>query len=219
MQFAKSFKDFKVPIAVLGVGILILLFLRNKGESEPPILNPSDFSPELVDASVLETNLPHTIGDFSLVNQNGQQITQRQYQDKIYVTDFFFTRCPSICPIMSNNMGKLQQEFLNQEEVMFLSISVTPELDSIPILKRYAEKNGVLDSKWNVTTGDREHIYGLARKSYFATVDYGDGGLQDFIHTPNFVLVDRQKRIRGIYDGTKDHEITRLTADIKSLLN
>ncbi|MCK5443387.1 MAG: SCO family protein, partial [Maribacter sp.] len=105
-----------------------------------------------------------------------------------------------------------------ENEVMFLSMSVTPEMDSVPILKKYAEKNGVIDAKWNVTTGDKKHIYNLARKSYFAAVDQGDGGLQDFIHTPNFILVDRKKRIRGVYDGTKEEEVKRITQDIKRLL-
>ena len=100
---------------------------------------------------------------------------------------------------------------------MFLSMSVTPIMDSIPILKKYAEKHGVVDSKWNIATGDKKHIYNLARKSYFAVVDQGDGGLQDFIHTPNFILIDKEKRIRGVYDGTKDDEIERIIQDISLL--
>ncbi|MBT8314265.1 MAG: SCO family protein, partial [Maribacter sp.] len=182
------------------------------------VYNPVDFNPELVDASIRNTASNHTVADFELVNQNGKIITQKDYENKIYVTDFFFTRCPSICPIMSNNMEELQNIFLNENDVMFLSLSVTPVLDSVPILRRYAEKHGVLDSKWNITTGDKKHIYNLARKSFFAAVDQGDGGLQDFIHTPNFILVDQEKRIRGVYDGTKDEEIERIIQDIALLL-
>ena len=96
-------------------------------------------------------------------------------------------------------------------------MSVTPDIDSIPILRQYADEKGVIDTKWNVTTGNKKHIYELARKGYFAVVEQGDGGLQDFIHTPNFILVDRQKQIRGIYDGTDDNEINRLISDIKTL--
>lgn len=114
-------------------------------------------------------------------------------------------------------MEKLQQVFVKNDDVMFLSISVTPEMDSVPILKEYALRNGVVDSKWNVTTGDKKHIYNLARKSYFAAVDYGDGGLQDFIHTPNFTLVDKQRRIRGVYDGTNSEDVLKLIDDIKTL--
>ncbi|WP_291870257.1 SCO family protein [Maribacter sp.] len=201
---------------------LMLLFVNyilscdRASKKELPIFNPSDFNPELVDISVQRME-DHVVSNFELINQNGKKITQDNYKNKIYVTDFFFTRCPSICPVMSNNMEKIQKKFLNNDGVMFLSLSVTPELDSIPILKEYAIKHGVIDTKWNITTGNKKHIYNLARKSYFAVVEQGDGGLQDFIHTPNFVLVDRKKQIRGVYDGTKDEEIKRLIQDIKIL--
>ena len=194
------------------------MYLLVNKKTELPIFNPIDFNPELVDVPIQGINENHTVSDFELINQNGKVITQSDYNDKIYVTDFFFTRCPSICPIMSTNMEKLQNTFRKENEVMFLSMSVTPEMDSVPILKKYAEKNGVIDAKWNVTTGDKKHIYNLARKSYFAAVDQGDGGLQDFIHTPNFILIDRKKRIRGVYDGTKEEEVKRITQDIKRLL-
>ena len=184
-----------------------------------PIYNPSDFNPELVDKSLHSTSKNHTVADFRLINQNGKPITQKDYQDKIYVTDFFFTRCPSICPIMTDNLVIIQKEFLNNDDIMLLSLSVTPKMDSIPVLREYADKKGVIDSKWNITTGDKKHIYELARKSYFAVVEQGDGGFQDFIHTPNFILVDKKKRIRGIYDGTNDEEILRLINDIKILIN
>ncbi len=114
-------------------------------------------------------------------------------------------------------MEKLQIEFLNDKDVKLLSLSVTPEMDSVSVLYNYASKNGAIDTKWNITTGKKKHIYELARKSYFAVVDEGDGGLQDFIHTPNFVLIDKEKQIRGIYDGTKDEEIQRLIKDIRTL--
>lgn len=201
-------------MAFLAIGICILFYAIVFEEENLPVYNPTDFNPELVDASLRNTESQHTVAAFELVNHNGKTITEKDYENKIYVTDFFFTRCPSICPIMSNNMEKLQQTFLDDKEVMFLSMSVTPIMDSIPILKKYAEKHGVIDAKWNITTGDKKHIYNLARKSYFAVVDQGDGGLQDFIHTPNFILVDKEKRIRGVYDGTKDDEIVRIIQDI-----
>ena len=198
--------------------ILFLVIACKQVKKELPIYNPADLNPELVDRQVQHIKSAHTVADFSLMNQNGKIITQLDYENKIYVTDFFFTRCPSICPVMTNNIEKLQNVFLNDDAIMFLSMSVTPVLDSVPILKKYALKHGVVDGKWNITTGDKKHIYNLARKSYFSVVDQGDGGLQDFIHTPNFILIDKQKRIRGIYDGTKDEEIERLTQDIRKLL-
>ncbi len=182
-----------------------------------PIYNPSNFNPELVDKSVQNKTEHHTVSDFSLINQNGDTITQEVYKDKIYVTDFFFTRCGTICPIMTDNMAEIQKEFLNDNDIMLLSLSVTPEIDSVSVLRDYANKKGVIDSKWNVTTGNKKHIYNLARKSYFAVVEEGDGGLQDFIHTSNFILIDKEKQIRGIYDGTNDDDIQQIIADIKNL--
>jgi protein SCO1/2 len=182
-----------------------------------PILGPSDFRPELVDSDLRNVNGKHTIADFQLMNQNGLVVTQNDYRDKIYVTDFFFTSCPTICPIMTNNMAHIQSEFANDDEIMLLSLSVTPDVDSVSVLRDYATEKGVIDTKWNITTGEKKHIYELARKSFFAVVDQGDGGLQDFIHTPNFILVDKQNQIRGIYDGTSDEDIKRLIEDINIL--
>lgn len=218
MKFSKWLNQSKVPIAVVAIGTLMVVYLFPNQKKELPVYGPQDFDPELVDVVLQNTQALHNVTDFSLINQDGERITQETYKDKIYVTDFFFTRCPSICPIMSNNMQKLQQEFLNVDDVMLLSMSVTPEMDSVPVLKEYARKNRVFKSKWNITTGDKKHIYDLARKSYFATVDYGDGGLQDFIHTPNFVLVDQEKQIRGVYNGTDTNDVNRLIGDIKSLI-
>lgn len=180
-------------------------------------MNPSDFNPDLVDISLQKNSSNHTVSNFELLNQNGDTITQEDYKNKIYVADFFFTRCPSICPVMTNNMVKIQKEFLKDSTVMLLSLSVTPELDNPEVLRAYANDKGVIDAKWNVTTGDKKHIYELARKSYFTVVEQGDGNLQDFIHTPNFVLIDKKKRIRGIYNGTLDDEIKRLIDDINLL--
>lgn len=201
--------------------ILICVFsaCKQASKNQLPIYNPIDFNPELVDRSLQKNSANHTVSDFELINQNGKILTQQDYKDKIYIVDFFFTRCPSICPVMTDNMFKLQKEFLNNNDIMLLSLSVTPEIDSISVLRKYADDHGVIDSKWNITTGNKMHIYELARKSYFAVVEQGDGGLQDFIHTPNFILVDRKKQIRGIYDGTKDEEIIRLVSDLKILVN
>ena len=188
-------------------------------KKELPIYNPADFNTELVDRALQNVQKNHTVSSFELINQNGEKITQADYDDKIYVADFFFTSCTTICPIMTNNMAEIQKEFLNTDDVKLLSLSVTPDIDNISVLRNYANEKGVLDSKWNVTTGNKKHIYELARKSYFAVVDQGDGGLQDFIHTTNFILVDKNKQIRGIYDGTDDASINVLINDIKILLN
>ena len=198
--------------------VLITTSCKKQPNKVLPIYNPADFASELVDKELQSKSQYHTVSDFNLINQNGQAITQELYKDKIYVTDFFFTTCLTICPIMTENMTKIQNEFLNDKEVMLLSLSVTPELDSIPVLREYANKKGVLDHKWNVTTGKKKHIYELARKSYFAVSKRGDAQ-QDFIHSSKFILIDKKKQIRGIYDGTNDDDVKRIIDDIKILLN
>lgn len=194
----------------------LLLSCVESSNIDLPIIGPSDFKNELVDNKVNKEQ-SHFVSDFELINQNGDTITNKDYEDKIYVVDFFFTRCGSICPIMTNNMKKIQDKFLENDNLMLLSISVTPNIDNVATLKKYAKSKGVINSKWNITTGNKKHIYELARKSYFAVLKKGDGGLQDFIHTPNFILIDKKKQIRGIYDGTDDTEIKRVIKDIKTL--
>jgi len=213
IQYFRNKRIFEIVMIM----VAIITGCNRTSEKNLPIYNPSDFNPALVDKSLQDKSGNHTVSDFSLINQNGKTVTQVNYKDKIYVTDFFFTRCQTICPVMTNNMVKIQDAFIDNDDIMFLSLSVTPEMDSIPVLRDYANRKGVIDSKWNVTTGNKKHIYDLARKSYFAVVEQGDGGLQDFIHTPNFVLVDKKKRIRGIYDGTENEDIQRLISDLKIL--
>jgi protein SCO1/2 len=202
----------------LGTLIFLVLSCNNWGRKELPIYNPSDFNAELVDVSLQSKNGNHTVSDFELINQNGKIVTQEDYRDRVYIVDFFFTRCPSICPLMTSNMIKIQNEFLNNSDIMLLSLSVTPEIDSISVLRKYANDKGAIDSKWNITTGNKKHIYELARKSYFAVVEQGDGGMQDFIHTPNFILVDKKRQIRGVYNGTENEEINRLMDDLRILI-
>ena len=219
MKSLKKSAQLRIIIAFSFLILVFIIYTFSKPEKVLPIYNPSDFNPRLVDKEIQHIGENHKIADFKLINQNGEIVTQDDYKDKIYVTDFFFTICPGPCPIMTNNIGKLQEVFEQDDDIKFLSLSVTPEMDSVPVLREYANRHEVIDSKWNITTGDKKHIYELARKSYFAVVDEGDGGLQDFIHTPNFVLVDKQRQIRGIYDGTNDKDIKRLIKDIKILKN
>jgi protein SCO1/2 len=178
------------------------------------IYSPSDVNPKLVDASVKHIQINHKIADFSLTNQNGETITNKDYEGKIYIADFFFTRCKTICIAMAYNMSELQAHYKEDADVMFLSHSVTPVMDSVPVLKAYADNKGVIDGKWNVTTGSKKHIYDLARKSYFAVLDEGNGDENDFIHTEQFVLVDKDRRIRGYYDGTEKEDMKKIMTDI-----
>ena len=184
-----------------------------------PIYQPNMVNAELVDSTLQHVKKYHRIADFSLINQNGDTITQENYRDKIYVADFFFTTCPTICPIMTANLVEVQAALASDPEVLLLSHSVTPEIDSVAQLKKYAIEKGVNDAKWNLVTGDKRQIYELARKSYLAVQEDGDGGPFDMIHTENFILVDKQRRIRGFYDGTKEEEMARLLSDIEILKN
>ena len=169
----------------------------------------------------------HTIADFKFTNRNGEIITQKDYEGKIYVADFFFTTCPTICPIMTTNMVWLQNQIKNNPKVMLLSHSVTPDIDSVPVLKKYAIEKGVIDAKWNLVTGDKKDIYYIARKSYLAVKTGKPEELYDMVHTENFVLVDSKRRVRGFYDGTnldqptndpKIKNVTQLLEDIQLLL-
>ncbi len=216
-------KDVKKPYALLKflgiftiLGILMIYFLTSQ-KRKLPVFNPYDVNPRLVDSSIKHIKHGHKIADFTLINQDGKTVTQQDFKDKIYVADFFFTRCTTICPIMSTNMLALQEAFINDANVKLLSMSVTPVIDSVSVLKAYANKKGAISKKWEITTGDKKHIYDLARKSYMVVLDEGDGGEQDFIHTEQFVLIDKKRQIRGFYDGTSRKDISRLIEDIKLL--
>ena len=214
------FSRFKFFFAVLGVLSLIIVFLfynALKPEERLPIYQPNMVSATLVDSSMQYVRKYHSIADFKLVNQNGDTITQNTYAGKIYVADFFFTTCPSICPVMTANLAEVQDEFKDDNEVLLLSHSVTPEIDSVAQLKKYAIEKGVIDKKWNLVTGDKKQIYELARKSYMAVMNDGDGGAYDMIHTENFMLIDKERRIRGYYDGTNREEVQKLIRDIEVL--
>jgi protein SCO1/2 len=204
-------------MAALSSVIIVLMYNALQPEKRLPIYQPSMVNPELVDSTLVYVKKYHTIGDFELVNQNGDTITHQTYSDKIYIADFFFTTCPTICPVMTANMADIQEVIKTDPEVMLLSHSVTPDIDSVPQLKKYALEKGVIDAKWNLVTGSKKEIYELARKSYLAVLTDGDGGPYDMIHTENFILVDKERRIRGFYDGTSKDEIDQLLSDLEVL--
>lgn len=202
---------------MLSAVIIYLFYNALQPKKVLPVYQPADFNPELVDSTLVHVKKYHTIADFSLTNQNGETITQDYYRDKIYVADFFFTTCPTICPLMTENMAFLQSRIADDEDVLLLSHSVTPDIDSVAQLKKYALEKGVIDKKWNLVTGNKKHIYELARKSYLAVKEDGDGGPFDMIHTENFVLIDKERRIRGTYDGTNKEEMEKLLQDLEVL--
>lgn len=216
-SFFGKYKFFGMVLFGLSVVIIYLFYNALQPQETLPVYSPAMVNSELVPEEIQYVRKYHTIADFSFTNQNGEEITQEDYRDHIYIADFFFTTCPTICPIMTKNMAVIQDEIHNDEEVLLLSHSVTPEIDSVEQLKKYALEKGVDDSKWNLVTGDKKDIYELARKSYLAVKTDGDGGPFDMIHTENFILVDKERRIRGFYDGTKTEEIEKLMEDLKIL--
>ncbi|WP_224487846.1 SCO family protein [Robertkochia flava] len=217
LQFFSKYKPFFWVMLALSAVIVYLFYTALKPEPVLPVYQPSMVNAELVDEDLQFIRKYHTIAPFNLVNQNGDTITEKDYEGKIYIADFFFTTCPTICPVMTDHMVEIQEQILDDPEVMLLSHTVTPEIDSVPQLKAYARKKGVVDQKWNLVTGDKKQIYELARKSYLAAKSTGDGGAYDMIHTENFVLVDKEKRIRGFYDGTKQEDIEKLLEDLAVL--
>ena len=217
LEFIKKYRIFLGVFIVFSAIVLSLFYSALKPKKMLPIFNPSDVNPELVDSTVQYKSKYHTIADFSFVNQNGKTITQKDYEGKIYVADFFFTTCPTICPKMTANLSEIQTAFANNPKVKLLSHTVFPETDSVPVLKAYAIEHKVDDSKWNLVTGDKKEIYTMARKSYLAVKLGKPSELYDMVHTENFVLVDTKKRVRGFYDGTNKEDMKRLIEDITFL--
>ena len=203
-------------ITVFGAISITIFYFILTPEKTLPIYQPYDVNEKLVDSSISYISKYHKISDFELINQNGETITQESYKNKIYVADFFFTTCQSICPIMTKNMLDIQEQLKNDKEILLLSHTVTPEIDSVQQLKKYALENRIDDDKWNLVTGEKKQIYDLARKSYLAVEDSEFGNF-DMIHTENFMLIDKKRQIRGFYDGTDKSEIIRLLSDIEIL--
>jgi len=215
--FFYKYRWFFGVLLVFSIIVISLFYTALKPKKSLPIFNPSDVNPELVDTTVQYISKYHTVANFSFTNQNGRTITQKDYEGKIYVADFFFTTCKSICPKMTTNLVDVQKAFLDNPKVKLLSFSVMPDVDNVSVLKEYAKINGVVDSKWNLVTGDKKAIYTMARKSYLAVKQGNPDEQYDMVHTENFVLVDSKKRVRGFYDGTNKEEIQRLIEDIKWL--
>ena len=200
--------------------LVLLTGCKNKsGLSDMPFINKPDYTPEWINKNDPAYSSIHRIPAFSFTDQDGKTITEKTVDGKIYVADFIFTRCGSICPKMTKNMGLIQEKFKNNEVVLLLSHSVTPEMDSVPVLKKYALEKGVISGKWHLLTGNQDDIYRLAKKEYYAgdTIGYYQTG-NEFLHTENFILVDKLRRIRGVYNGTLPLEAERLMDDMATLL-
>ncbi len=213
----KAYRKFFFVFFVISAVILYMFYNALQPKKVLPIFSPADVNPELVDSLVEHVKVNHRIDDWSFTNQNNKIITQADYENKIYVADFFFTTCPTICIDMADNMVWLPEQIKDYPDVMLLSHTVMPDIDTPEVLKKYALEKGVDDSKWNLVTGDKKDIYYIARSSYLAVKTGSLDELYDMVHTENFILVDKKKRIRGFYDGTQREDLEKLLQDIHLL--
>ncbi|WMW77805.1 SCO family protein [Flavobacterium sp. 20NA77.7] len=204
---------FSILLVSIFIAIYSLMNRRNL-----PIYTPRDVNPELVDSTVQHIGYNHKIAPFSFTNQNGKTITNKDYEGKIYVADFFFTTCQTICPKMTTNMVWLQDKIKDNPKVKLLSHTVFPDEDTVEVLKEYAKAKGVLDVKWNLVTGNQKEIYKIARQSYLVVKTGKPEELYDMVHTENFVLVDQKGRIRGFYNGTLLNETKKGEKNMNQLL-
>lgn len=214
-------------LSVFFIGFLLVVFIgiyTLLNRKSLPVISPRDVNPELVDSLVQHIGYNHKIAPFAFTNQNGKKITNKEYDGKIYVADFFFTTCQTICPKMTDNMVWLQDKIKNNPKVKLLSHSVFPDEDTVEVLKKYAKEKGVIDEKWNLVTGDQKEIYKIARQSYLVVKTGKPEELYDMVHTENFVLVDQKGRIRGFYNGLNidktvkgEKNLTQLVEDIELL--
>jgi len=202
-----------LPVAL--VVILLSVFFLNKKNPKPITVLPI-YGPKNVESN--DTSF-HRIGVFNFTNQYGHTITQKTVTDKVFVCDYFFTTCKSICPIMTNQMERVQQQFSSNNQVLILSHTVDPEEDSVSVLMEYAVKHKAIKDKWHFLTGNKKELYRQARESYLLDNETGNGDEHDFIHTDKFALIDWKGRIRGYYVGTDSMEISKLLVDISTLLD
>lgn len=204
------------------IGICLYLFAACAGNYETdtglPYLGRHDYVEKTVNEQTVVDTLYHKVADFSFVDQDSTLITPSTFDNKVYVTDFFFTSCPTICPVMKTQMLRVYEKFKDNDEVALLSHTIDPEYDTVALLHDYAERLGVSSDKWHFVTGEKDAIYEMGLKSYMVTAMEDDQEPGGFIHSGAFILVDKDKHIRGMYDGTEKEQVDRLIHDIEKLL-
>ena len=212
---------FLIIFCIVGISFTYYM-IRPETEEKLPVINPIDLEDEMVDPELLRVGYGHRVGDFSFANQEGKTITQEDVKGNVFVVEYFFTTCKTICPVMNVQMRRVHEKFEKIKGFKILSFTVDPDTDDVAQMKRYADEHGASADSWHFLTGSRADLYRLARRSFFVlkpaeAENQGDVG-SDFIHTNNFVLVDKKMRIRGYYDGTSAKEVDQLMHDIEILL-
>ncbi|GAB4133154.1 MAG: SCO family protein [Raineya sp.] len=201
---------------IFGVFFAISLFACKESE-KLPILGERQVVEREKDGKIISDTLYHTIPEFSFINQDGQKVNEKTFEGKIYVTDFFFTTCPSICPKMKQQMLRVYEKYKKDDRILLLSHSISRE-DSVPVLKNYAKKINIETAKWHLVTGNWNDIEKMAKK-YFVGVQEDPNEPGGYLHNGYFVLIDKQRHIRGVYDGTNPKEVDKLLVDIDKLLD
>ncbi len=211
-------KDLRVHLlSLLVLSGIFTAGCSSSGKKKLPILGRSEITMKQVNGAEVPDTVYHTIADFRFLNQDSAWVTNESLDGKIYVADFFFTSCPTICPIMKTQMVRIYEEFEASPDVVLLSHSIDPEHDTVAVLRDFAERLGVKSSKWHFLTGDKDAIYDLGETSYMVVAGEDDTAPGGFIHSGAFLLVDKQRRIRGVYDGTVKEEVDQLIKDIRLL--
>jgi len=210
---------FRIVFLLLSSVLLLSCSEKKEIVIKLPYYNEPDFTPIFIKSSQdVNEKITHTIANFSFINQESKTITQKDIEGKIHVANFIFTSCGSICPVMTKNFKLVSDSLKDDSNLVLLSYSVTPWIDSPAVLKKYKERNKIDNPNWHFLTGNKNDIYKLARQSYFAEEDIGfSKDSSEFLHTEHFILVDKTKRIRGIYNGTLSLEMQKIIEDIKTL--
>jgi len=208
------------PLALVGAAIAVLVGIwfivpHDQSLKEVPYYDPIETGLK----KDIKPGEHHVVTDFVLVNQAGDTVTRKDFAGKITVVDFFFTTCQGICPLMKTQMQRVYETFKGNDSVLFISHTVNPEGDSVPVMAATAKKYNADVRQWHFVTGDKKEIYRLARKSYLVSDTEGDGGKEDFVHSEKFTLVDGEGHIRGLYDGTDERDVNILINDIRILLS
>lgn len=190
---------------------------KNK-KAEFPVLGRKQYVEKVVDGKTVTDTVDHTIPDYKLVNQDSNWVTPETFAGKVYVADFFFTSCPTICPTMKKEMLRVYEAYKDNDEVGIISHTIDPEYDTVALLKDFADKLDVEAPKWNFVTGEKEAIYELGQKGYMVTAMEDENEEGGYLHSGAFVLVDKERKIRGVYDGTRSEEVDKLITDIALLL-
>lgn len=210
---------FLVIILLLPALVYVFFSTGKHGMSRLPIYYPTDeVRTVIIDGKEKTDTVYHTIPPFRLINQNGDTVTEKNFEDKIYVADFFFTTCPTICPVMMTQMKRVNDAYRNRNDFMLISHTVNPSYDSVEVLAEYAKRINADAEQWMLVTGDKEQIYNLGVDGYKLAVDEDPRAPGGFLHSELFVLVDKQKRIRGYYDGTDTTDVNKLIRDVEILI-